>query len=103
MAGMNKICLGNLHAMSDGKVFATQDGWPAGQPARQTNTTDYIDLYVTHLDQNCERNHLDGILVGLLCLHFATSAQADHGKVSPDLSISVVKYVGLHQGIFCLT
>ena len=38
--------------MSNLKVLAMQDGWMKGQwPAGWMNTTDYIDLYVTHMDQ----------------------------------------------------
>ena len=43
-----RVWLKNLHAMSNVKVFATPDSWPPSQ----TNTTDYIDPYVTHTDQN---------------------------------------------------
>ena len=34
------------------KVFATQDGWLDGQiMASQTNMTNYIDPFATHVDQ----------------------------------------------------
>ena len=37
--------------MSNDKVFTTQDGLWVGRPAGQASTTNYTDLYVSHMDQ----------------------------------------------------
>ena len=46
MAGMEKLWLKSLRVMSNVKVFATRDR----RPDERTNTTQYIDPYIIHLD-----------------------------------------------------
>ena len=52
MTGMKKM-VETVCVMSKAKGFAMQDGQLYGQ----TNTTDYIDLYVTHMDLWVSSHH----------------------------------------------
>ena len=47
----NQKKLKSLRLLSNIHPFAMQDGWPDGQPASRTVMTDYIDPYITHMDQ----------------------------------------------------
>ena len=47
-----KIWLNSLCAISNVQVYATQDGQPADQPGRRTNTIHYLDPYDIYMNQN---------------------------------------------------
>ena len=47
-----KNWLNSLRVMSNVKAPATQDGWPASQPAIQTRLIAYLDPYDTQMDLN---------------------------------------------------
>ena len=51
MADIEKEWSKSLFVMSNVIVFARQDGRPASWLTGGMNTTDYIDPYVTHMDQ----------------------------------------------------